>query len=181
MGNVHEPARSEPTPTVQYWTERGPFWVEFQDTLDALLSPLGEATFARLLPTRGENVLDVGCGCGAMSLHLAAAVDPGVVTGVDVSPAMLEEGARRAAAAQVDNVEFIEADAQVHPLPPHGFDAIYSRFGTMFFPDPEAAFTNLRRTLRPGGRLAFVCWRSLEENPWAHEPRRAVSARRRHP
>ncbi len=175
MGDA-EPARSRPsTPLADYWLERGRVWVEFQDTLDRLLAPLGEAAFARLLPRRGENVLDIGCGCGTVTLELAEAVRPGRVTGIDLSSPMLEV-ARSRAAARVDDVEFVEADAQSHPFVPHSYDALYSRLGTMFFGDPVAAFTNLRRALRPGGRMAFVCWRSLEENPWAHEPRKAVSA-----
>ncbi len=175
MSDVHDGPTSA-TPMAEYWRTRGRVWVEFQDTLDRLLAPLGEAAFARLLPRQGEAVLDIGCGCGTTTLELAAAVQPGRVTGVDLSAPMLEEARARADAARVDNVEFVETDAQSHPFQPRSFDALYSRLGTMFFDDPIAAFTNLRRALRPGGRLAFVCWRSLDENPWAHEPRQAVAA-----
>ena len=175
-GGVSHLDPPEPTAMAEYWNERGRLWVEFQDTFDQLLAPLGEAAFARLLPRSGEEILDVGCGCGTMTLALATAVGPGRVTGIDVSAPMLDEARSRAAAAAVANVDFVEADAQRHPFPPDAYDALYSRFGTMFFGDPVAAFINLRRALRTGGRLAFVCWRGLEENPWAHEPRQAVAA-----
>src|SRR5204862_328727 len=68
------------------------------------------------------------------------------------------------------NVEFVQADAQTHAFPASAFDLVFSRFGVMFFADPTAAFANLRSALRPGGRVAFVCWRTLPENPWMAVP-----------
>jgi ubiquinone/menaquinone biosynthesis C-methylase UbiE len=147
-----------------YWNETaGPTWAELQAPLDRQLEPLGRRVMAELsLP--GARVLDVGCGAGATSLALAEAVGPdGAVLGVDVSHPLLEVA--RARAAGRSNLTFQEADAQAFALPPAAFDAVFSRFGVMFFSDPAAAFANLRRALKPGGRLAFVCWRAPTENP----------------
>lgn len=150
-------------------------WVTFQPALDAMLEPLGEAVLARLLVRTGEHVLDVGCGCGATTTPLAGAVGPtGSVTGVDVSGALLDVARRTAQEQGLGNVSFIEADAGRHPFAPDRFDVVFSRLGTMFFDEPSAGFANLRRTLRPGGRLGFVCWRTLEENGWTTGPRDAV-------
>ncbi len=108
----------------------------------------------------------MGCGCGQTALALAGRVGPeGAVVGLDVSRPMLDVARRRAEAAKVAHVRFVEADAQAHALEAAAFDAIFSRFGVMFFADPAAAFENLRRALRPGGRLCFLCWRSPAENP----------------
>ncbi len=147
-----------------YWNETaGPTWAELQAPLDRQLEPLGRRVMAELsLP--GARILDVGCGAGATSLALAEAVGPdGAVLGVDVSHPLLEVA--RARAAGRANLAFQEADAQAFALPPASFDAVFSRFGVMFFADPAAAFANLRRALKPGGRLAFVCWRAPTENP----------------
>ena len=140
-----------------------------------MLEPLGRVVQAELAPAAGEHVLDVGCGCGSTTLALADAVGPaGTVTGIDVSGGMLDV-ARRAAAGR-PNVRFVEGDAGTHPYRPDAYDVVYSRLGTMFFEEPEVAFTSLRRALRPGGRLGFVAWRSLHENPWATEPREVAGS-----
>jgi SAM-dependent methyltransferase len=128
---------------------------------------------ARLPLAPGQSVLDVGCGCGQTLLQLADLVGPsGRVVGVDISPPMLARARERAAARP--EISLVEADAQSYPLPPASFDAVYSRFGVMFFEDPRAAFANLSAALRPGGRLAFVCWQAIERNPWAAIPLAAV-------
>ena len=153
---------------IRYWNEAaGPKWVAFQKVIDAQIAPLGERTMDRGGIAPGERVIDVGCGCGDTTIALARRVGPaGLVLGIDISAPMLERAAETARAAGVANIRFENADAQTHRLPPGAFDVIYSRFGIMFFADPVAAFTNLRAALRPGGRLAFVCWQALRENPW---------------
>jgi SAM-dependent methyltransferase len=83
---------------------------------------------------------------------------------------LLARAQERALAAGASNVAFVRADAGTHRFAPPPFDGLFSRFGVMFFDDPVAAFANLRGALAPGGRLAFVCWRSLEDNPWASVP-----------
>ena len=113
----------------------------------------------------------MGCGCGQTSLQLAERVGAaGAVTGIDLSAPMLARARERARAAGLANVRFENADAQTHAFAARSFDAAYSRFGVMFFGEPTAAFANLRGALREGGRLAFVCWRSLSENEWLRVP-----------
>ncbi|HEY8572603.1 class I SAM-dependent methyltransferase [Phenylobacterium sp.] len=150
---------------VAYWNESaGPVWAQSQAALDRQLAPLGRAGMAVLAPGPGERILDVGCGAGETTLELKAAVGPGgAATGVDISRPLLKISRRRAEG--LSGVEFVEADAQTHPFEPGAFDAVFSRFGVMFFADPQAAFGNIRRAMRPGGRLAFVCWRPPTENP----------------
>ncbi|MEJ7585415.1 MAG: class I SAM-dependent methyltransferase [Acidimicrobiales bacterium] len=151
-------------------------WVAFRPTLDAMLEPLGDAVIARTPPLSGAKILDVGCGCGTTTLALAERVGPsGEVVGIDPSAPMLEVAREAAAARGTGAVSFVEGDAGTHPFEPHAFDVIFSRLGIMFFDEPDAAFANLRRALRRGGRLGFVCWRSLEENGWTTEPRNAVA------
>jgi SAM-dependent methyltransferase len=130
---------------------------------------------AALAPQPGDRVLDIGCGGGETAVDLAQAVAPGgAVTGIDLSAAILAF-ARRAAKG-CERVRFIRADAELYPFEPASFDSVFSRFGVMFFADPTAAFINIRRSLRPNGRLAFVCWRALEENQLDTVPLTAASA-----
>lgn len=161
---------------IRYWNETsGPKWVARQAALDGQLAPLGRMVADRLAVAPGERVIDVGCGCGESTLELARRVGPGGhVLGVDISKPMLARAGERAAAEGFGQVTLLEADAQSHPFPAGGFDVVYSRFGVMFFADPVAAFTNLRRALRAGGRLGFVCWQSLPENPWMLVPLQAI-------
>jgi ubiquinone/menaquinone biosynthesis C-methylase UbiE len=109
-------------------------------------------------------LLDVGCGCGALTLAAAHIADSAV--GVDISAPLSEVASRRAGTARTDNVEFVVADAQTHAFAPGTFDLVLSQFGLMFFDDPVAAFTNLRRSLALDGRLAFVSWQGLPANEW---------------
>jgi SAM-dependent methyltransferase len=148
-----------------YWNEAaGPTWASLQAPLDRQLAPLGRAAMAALSPRPGERILDIGCGAGQTSLDLARAVAPGgEVMGADISGTLLAVARDRA--AELDGVRFVEADAQTHPFETGRFDAVFSRFGVMFFADPAAAFANIQRAVKPGGRLAFVCWRRPDENP----------------
>jgi len=156
----------------RYWNEHaGPVWVSYQERLDVQIGPHGERAQARLAPAPGERVLDIGCGCGASSLELARRVAPGGrVLGLDLSEPMLARARERAAAAGLANVGFRRADVQTAELEAGAFDAAFSRFGVMFFEDPVAAFRNVRSALRPGGRLAFACWRPVADNPWVLVP-----------
>jgi SAM-dependent methyltransferase len=160
-----------------YWNEHaGPVWVSYQERLDRQIGTHGERAHARLAPRPGERVLDIGCGCGDSSLVLAARVAPGgSVLGVDLSEPMLARARERAAEAKLANVSFRAADAQTATFEPGAFDAAFSRFGVMFFADPAAAFANVRSALRPGGRLAFACWRPVKDNPWVLVPMAAAA------
>jgi SAM-dependent methyltransferase len=161
---------------IRYWNEvAGPKWVALADHIDAQIEPLGVLTMERAMVSAGERVLDVGCGCGHSTIDLARRVAPtGSVVGADLSAPMLERAHESARAAGLGNVEFVQADVQHHPFLPDHFDVVFSRFGVMFFSDPVAAFANLGSALRPGGRLAFVCWQSLMENPWMLVPLKAA-------
>jgi SAM-dependent methyltransferase len=159
---------------VEYWNEQtGSKWVEKQAELDRLLLSLGTAAIDRLAVRPGERIIDVGCGCGDTTLELARRAGPdGRVVGIDLSAPMLARARERARGAS--NVDFVQGDAQTHRFE-STFDALFSRFGVMFFIDPPAAFTNLRRALRPGGRLAFVCWQPLSKNAWGMVPIAAIA------
>jgi SAM-dependent methyltransferase len=159
---------------ITYWNQAaGPGWVAMQDELDRELADLGLAAMAALAPRTGERLIDVGCGCGATTLELARRVGPeGAVLGVDISAPMLDVARERAAAAGLAQARFTQADARVFAFEPA--DGAFSRFGVMFFESPAAAFANIRRSFRPGGRLAFVCWRPLALNPWMTVPTTAV-------
>ena len=155
---------------ITYWnTSAGPVWVAMHDALDHEIRPLGLAAMDALAPKPGERVIDLGCGCGDTSLELARRVGPaGAVLGADISAPMLGVARRRAAEAGLSQASFVQADAQSHAF--EAADAAFSRFGVMFFADPAAAFANVRKGLKGGGRLAFVCWRALAENPWMTIP-----------
>jgi SAM-dependent methyltransferase len=161
-----------------YWNEQaGPVWVANQERLDQQIRPHGELALAALAPAPGEHVLDLGCGCGETALALAERVGAkGYVLGVDLSEPMLARARERGAAAGLGQLQLVAADAQTAPLGEARFDAAFSRFGVMFFAAPELAFTNVRKALRPGGRLAFVCWRPVAENAWVLVPMQAAAA-----
>ena len=156
----------------EYWNEQaGPKWVEMNEGLEAQLELLGEAMLNRAEIESGQHVLDLGCGCGATTLEIARRVSPtGFVTGADLSAPMLEFARERAETAELSQIEFIQADAQTHPFKNAHYDRATSRYGIMFFADPTAAFTNIRAALKPDGRLTFICWRGIEENPWVTIP-----------
>ncbi len=163
---------------IENWNQRaGEQWASRQAALDRVIGPLGELAIqaARVVP--GQRILDVGCGCGDTALSLAALAGPGgLVTGVDISAPMLAQARARVAARSGAGaaIELLEGDASAAPLPSDR-DLVFSRFGVMFFADPVKAFSHLRATLREGGRLAFVCWRALSENPWVSELEAAIA------
>jgi SAM-dependent methyltransferase len=148
-------------------------WAELQPELDLQLSPLGLQAIAALAPSPGETILDIGCGTGQTVLQLADRVgQSGQVIGVDMASTLLESAQKRA--HQTPQASFITADAATLDRPHHTVDACFSRFGVMAFAEPIAAFANLHRLLKPAGRLAFVCWRSLAENELDNLPLRAA-------
>jgi SAM-dependent methyltransferase len=120
----------------------------------------------------GDEVLDIGCGTGLTTREAARAAVPGRVVGVDVSERMLERARQLTATERLDNVRYELGDAQVHSFGPAGFDVAISRFGTMFFSDPAAAFANIAAALRPEARLVLLVWQRHEHNEWA----RAIDA-----
>jgi SAM-dependent methyltransferase len=159
----------------QYWNEgAGPVWAAMQAALDRQLAPLGDAALSALAPRAGEAILDIGCGCGQTTWALAAIAGPGgKVVGVDISTPMLAVARTRADGAIAPS--FLQLDAGTADLGTAAFDAVFSRFGVMFFDEPAAAFANIRQALKPGGRLAFVCWRPMGENPMFTAPGEAAA------
>lgn len=161
---------------IDYWNETaGPVWVRMQAQLDHQIDGIGREAMRVLDPHSGEHILDIGCGCGQTTIQLAECVGPdGAVTGVDISRPMLEVARRRPVPAD-GQVRFRQADAQTADLGVAAFDAAFSRFGVMFFADPTAAFGNIARALKPGGRLTFACWSAPAENPWMTMPLMAAA------
>ena len=157
---------------IEYWnTKAGETWAKFQEALDRQIQTLGLAAMDTLRPEKGEHIIDIGCGCGQTSLDLGSRVGAaGLVVGVDISKPMLEVALRRPRPAPNLRVTLKQLDAQSDDLGDGCFDAAFSRFGVMFFSDPVVAFANIRRSLKPSGRLVFVCWRPLNQNPWMQEP-----------
>jgi SAM-dependent methyltransferase len=155
---------------VAYWNgPAGQRWAERQAAQDVLLKPVADLVVDRAGFKAGERVIDVGCGSGATAISFARKVAPtGHVLGVDVSGPMLER-ARQAAPKDLP-VDFVLADATVYPFEPESFDVLASRFGVMFFADPVLSFANMRKALRPMGRLVFACWREPRENPFFMAP-----------
>jgi ubiquinone/menaquinone biosynthesis C-methylase UbiE len=113
-----------------------------------------------------DHVLDIGCGTGQTTRQAARTARAGSALGVDISAPAIKRARELARAEGLRNVSFERADAQVHRFPPEGFDLAISRFGTMFFDDPVAAFANIGRALRPAGRLVMMVWQAHERNEW---------------
>ncbi|HEX2144137.1 MAG TPA: class I SAM-dependent methyltransferase [Glycomyces sp.] len=146
----------------QNWTDGAVGWVENQAIFDAVFAPVTEAILNAAAPEAGQRLLDVGCGSGTL---LARSVEFGAaVVGVDISANMAEAAKRRVPEATVIVADAQEADL-LDQAPGAPFDRVVSRFGVMFFDDPEAAFANIRKATAPGARLVFACWRGEPENP----------------
>ncbi len=154
---------------IEFWNgTAGDRWVRNQERMDRALAPFGLAALDRLAPEAGESIIDIGCGGGTTLLQIAERVGAsGRVLGVDVSRPLL--GRARERTSHLPNVSVLESDAATHAFaePAAG---IFSRFGVMFFAEPESAFKQLRKALVPGGRIAFVCWQAYDDNPWFFLP-----------
>jgi ubiquinone/menaquinone biosynthesis C-methylase UbiE len=159
---------------IAYWNgPGGQHWADRQQTQDIVLAPVSGILIDRAKAKAGERIIDVGCGCGATTIALAQQVGPaGHVVGIDISAPML--GRARQLVPPGLPADFVLADATVYPFVSASFDLLASRFGVMFFAEPALSFTNLRRALRPSGRLAFACWRDPRDNPFFMAPLQAV-------
>ncbi|HEX9276399.1 MAG TPA: methyltransferase domain-containing protein [Casimicrobiaceae bacterium] len=146
----------------------------FRNILLDGLSYHSEAPLRTLEIAQGSRALDVGCGWGDTAIALARKVGPsGSVLGLDCCDAFLEKGRNDARAAGLANLRFVAADVQTYRFQPE-FDFCFSRFGMMFFSNPVAAMRNIRNALKPGGRLMFITWRALADNPWMAIPKQIV-------
>jgi len=152
----------------EFWNgEGGKKWLRFQETMDVNLLPFGQKAMAAANILSGESVLDIGCGCGDTSIEIAGIVGAdGRVLGVDISEPILARARAQAMISVKKNVEFECGDAQTVSFEAAAFDLMFSRFGVMFFDDPVAAFKNLYAALKPGGRVAFICWQPAKDNEW---------------
>ena len=152
----------------------GDNWVTRQESQDFVLAPISALLFAAAKLAPGERVLDIGCGCGDSTLEAARRVGPGgEAFGVDISTPMVSRAIERAARGKFA-ARFAVADAADYPFAPGAYDALISRFGVMFFAEPGKAFANLRKALKPGGRIAFVCWQPVKSQEWMIVPLRAA-------
>jgi ubiquinone/menaquinone biosynthesis C-methylase UbiE len=158
--------------------EEGDQWTQFADEYDNS----NRSIWTRFLEVRPigptDRVLDIGCGCGQSTRDAARAADQGSALGVDLSTSMLAVARRRAAAEGLTNVEFDQVDAQVHSFEAESFDVAISRFGVMFFDDRTAAFLNIARALRRGGRLAALVWQHVTKNEWMMTVRETLASGR---
>lgn len=158
--------------------EEGDRWTEHSDRYDTA----SRRHLRRLLDTaavaEADHILDIGCGTGKATRDAARQASRGGVLGVDLSARMLELARARSAAEGLTNVTYLQADAQVHAFDAERFDVAISNFGTMFFDDPVAAFANIGRAVRPGGRLVLLAWRDLGRNEWLTAIRGALAAGR---
>jgi SAM-dependent methyltransferase len=153
----------------------GNAWVDAQQTLDQLFSPLEKLLVEMACAAPAGRVLDVGCGTGGTTLAIARALGAGAeCTGIDISEPMIA-AARSRAAREGLPTHFICANAQTHAFEPASFDGIVSRLGVMFFDDPVRAFANLRHAAKDGAGLSFIAWRSTAENPFMTTAERAAS------
>ena len=160
-----KPQSPEDTAFVRFWNEvLAPKFIRFKHVLVGGLSQHSEAIFPSLPVRKGDRVLDVGCGFGDASIKLADLVGPeGEVVGIDCCDTFLDYARREAAGRS--NVSFIRGDAEI-ALPTNQYDFVFARFGTMFFANPVAGLRNMRKALRPGGRMVHIVWRARADNPW---------------
>ena len=151
----------------QFWNdEAGPAWARHAAQMDALMAPVLAGVLNRAQISEGAKVLDIGCGSGISAMHAARlAGETGHVTGCDVSETLLALARKRAAAWKLDDrVDFLLADAQSHAFEEGAFTHLISRFGVMFFEDPQAAFANMIKALAPGGQLSVAVWGQIPQN-----------------
>ena len=147
----------------------GVYWAENAERFDMSVASYHERFMAAAEIGRTERVLDIGCGTGQTTRDAARAAPDGTALGVDLSGPMIALARRLAAEQGVTNALFEQTDAQIHPFPEQSFDVAISRTGTMFFGDQVAAFANIARAIRPGGRLSVLVWQGPEPNEWIRE------------
>ena len=148
-----------------HWNDEG--WVAVWPKRERLSDAITPFLIDALALQPGEQVLDIGCGGGKATIAAAKAVAPtGRAVGADISVKLTGLAARRAAEANVSNATFVVVDAQHDPVAGAPFDVAMSQLGVMFFDETVTAFTNIRAQLKPGARLAFACWQTVDRNPW---------------
>jgi SAM-dependent methyltransferase len=161
---------------IEFWNSAASrAWADQHERMDRAVAEVTKALLDMAAPQPGERVLDIGCGSGTTVLELAARVGPhGYVLGADIADHSVARARERIAAAGVQHAEAIVADVSVQPFEPNSFDLSFSRFGVMFFSDPAAAFANVRRAMKPDGRVALAVFRAAADNLWPNSPLAAV-------
>lgn len=150
--------------------EMGAKWLANLDRFEGMIAPIGEALLKQASFKPGDRVLDIGCGGGGTTIAIAKAIAPsGEVVGIDISPDLTTASTQRASDADLSNIRFICADASTVQLDNKPFDRLFSRFGSMFFPEPHKAFANLHSLLRPGARIDIAVWGPPRDNQWMME------------
>ena len=148
-------------------SEAGKRWLAQLDRFEDMIEPIGTALLVRAGYGAGDKVVDIGCGGGWTTRRIAATVgDGGFALGLDISPDLVATARERALGAGLTNIRFDQGDAATAMPPEAPFDRLFSRFGSMFFPQPYPAFANLRRMVRDGGRLDIAVWAPVAANPW---------------
>jgi SAM-dependent methyltransferase len=161
--------------------DEGAYWATHADRFDRSLAAYRDRFVAAARVQIVDRVLDIGCGTGETTRDAARAATAGSALGVDLSSRMIELARRLAADEGLDNIAFEQVDAQIYPFEPGAFDVTISRTGAMFFGDLVAAFTNIGRALRPGGRLVLLTWQPLAQNEWIRELSGALAVGRERP
>ncbi len=142
----------------------GTNWVKKKSTLDDMLGPFGDLAIKKLAVEKDSNVIDIGCGSGATTFQIAEKLSQnGSITGIDISDPLINHAK---SINKLKNVKFIEDDIQTSTLEPNIFTHAFSRFGVMFFEDPVTAFKNINTSLKPDGKITFICWQSAHLNLW---------------
>lgn len=161
---------------VRAWDgDEGAYWAAHAEHFDRAVAEYHEEFVAIAVPDASARVLDIGCGTGQTTRDAARVATEGSALGIDLSTEMIRLARRLAAEHRIGNATFEQGDAQIHAFEPGLFDAAISRTGTMFFGDPLAAFTNIARAVRAGGRLTMLVWQSPESNEWISELRGALA------
>jgi SAM-dependent methyltransferase len=159
----------------------GDLWTEHADRYERAARRITKRFLEAGLIGESDHVLDIGCGTGALTRAVGRVASSGDVTGIDLSSRMLEFARARSKDEALASIAFVQGDAQVYPFPTDAFDVAISSFGTMFFNDPIAAYTNIGTAVRSGGRLALLVWRTLPENDWLMSLRGALAVGRELP
>ena len=176
--------KADPSNTAQAraWDgDDGAYWAHNAEHFDRSMAALHVPFMAAANLTAHDHVLDIGCGTGQTTRDAARVASSGSALGVDLSLRMIDHARHVAAREGLVNVSFEHVDAQIHPFKDECFDVAFSRTGAMFFGDPIAAFTNIARALRRGGRLVLLTWQGLEGNEWIRELSTAMAAGRKLP
>lgn len=165
------------TEQAEAWNgDQGRHWIVHRERYDQMLRWFTPQLLNAADVAVDERLIDIGCGSGETTCLGARAARNGLALGVDLSDLLLDEARRRAAREGLNNAQFEQGDAQVHPFASASYDVAMSRFGIMFFKAPEVAFANIARAVRPGGRLAFLCWQDAARNEWFMTTQAALAA-----